>query len=77
MKTSMRLVTLLVSSFAPLLLASCDRVGDCNDAGGRWVEEIGECECTYEDRGNFDIQITDEEYAKCRKTVPSDEVRLK
>jgi len=50
-----------------------DPVVDCLDAGGRWVEEIGECECTYEDRGNHDIHITDEEYAACRKEIPNAE----
>lgn len=54
-------------------LTACDPIGDCQDAGGRWVEEIGECECTYEDRGNYNIHITDEEYEACRKEVPNEE----
>ena len=49
-----------------LALGACDPIGDCNDAGGRWVEELGECECTYEDRGNYSPHISDEEYEKCR-----------
>ena len=49
------------------LFSSCDKIGDCQDAGGRWVEEIDECECTYEDRGNYSIHITEEELKACVK----------
>lgn len=76
MSTSAKHLVSILPFFALLLLAACDPVGACNDAGGRWVEEIGECECTYEDRGNFDIHITEEEYEKCRKTIPSDETQM-
>ena len=47
-----------------------DPVIDCLDAGGRWVPELEECECTPEDRGFPDTLITPEEYEVCRK-VPS------
>ena len=55
-----------------LLLGGCTQIeiDRCLDAGGRWVEETGECECTYEDRGNFNTQITEEELRACMKPRP-------
>ncbi len=55
-----------------LLVSACDKVGDCQSAGGRWVEEIGECECTYQERGNYDIHITEEELEACMKPRPQE-----
>ena len=65
-KVSHRFAKLFLS-FALATLGSCDRVGDCLDARGRWVEEIQQCECTYRERGNYSIHITDEELAACVK----------
>jgi len=58
-----------------LLLSGCTQIeiDRCLDAGGRWGEEIGACECTYEDRGNFRTQITEEELKACMKPRPQKE----
>jgi len=56
-----------------LLVSACDKVGDCQSAGGRWVEEIGECECTYQERENYDIHITQEELEACMKPRPQED----
>lgn len=47
-------------------------VDRCLDAGGRWVAEVEACECTYAQRGSYDPNITEAEYAACR--IDLDEV---
>jgi len=54
---------------AHLMFGEVDR---CLDAGGRWVAEVEACECTYAQRGSYDPNITEAEYAACR--IDLDEV---
>lgn len=57
-----------------LAVVACDmEQDDCADAGGRWNDIVDECECTYEDRGTFNINPTPEELALCSKTQNTNE----
>ena len=71
-KIDIRLIGVM---FAATSLLGCEdlKIDSCQDAGGQWVEEIGECECTYEERGNYDIHITEEELKACMKPRPKKE----
>ena len=62
-----------------LFLSGCTqlKIDQCLDDGGRWVEEIGECECTYEERGNYNTSITEEELKACMKPRPEKDVEDK
>ena len=47
-----------------LVISACDRRGDCLDDGGYWVEETDSCECTYEARGHYTKNPTEEQIAE-------------
>lgn len=52
-----------------IVLTGCEdwRVDSCLDNGGRWNEEIQECECTYKERGNKNLNPSKEEIEQCSK----------
>ena len=50
---------------ALVLSVPFDPIDDCLDDGGRWVYEVGECECSYTQRGHTSF-LTVAEYEACR-----------